>query len=100
MCLCNIYKLFLPKFLQIHCLNVYNFNLKDKYKRLNAPLPIDASVEHLNDAYFKTVKTIELQAPKKKKPSKAVFGVGDAAQHYYAVFVMLQSQRSSSGPNS
>ena len=44
----------------------------------------------MNDAYFKAVKTIESQAPRKKKPFKAVFGVGDATQHYYAEFVTPQ----------
>ena len=55
-------------------------------------------VERLNDAYFQAVKTIESQAPRKKKPSKIVFGVGDAVQHYYVEFVMSQSQHQAAPP--
>ena len=59
---------------------------------------IDAPVERLNDAYFQAVKNIESQTPRKKKPSKAVYGVGDAAQHYYVEFVTLQSQHQGAPP--
>ena len=66
--------------------------------RLIAPLPVDAPVERLNDAYFKAVKTIESHAPKKKNPSKAVFGVGDVSHHYYAKFVTPQYHYQSAPP--
>ena len=59
---------------------------------------IDAPVERLNDAYFQAVKNIESQTPRKKKPSKAVYGVGDAAQHYYVEFVRTQSQHQAAPP--
>ena len=52
----------------------------------------------MNDAYFQAVKNIESQALRKKKPSKAVYGVGDTTQHYYAEFVTPQSQHLAAPP--
>ena len=51
-------------------------------------------MDDLNDVYLKAIKNIESQAPKKKKFSKVVFRVGDAAQHYYADLVLPLSQPS------
>ena len=70
---------------------LYNYDLQDEYNRLIASLPVDAPMDDFNDVYLKAVKKIESQAPKKKMPSKADFGVGDTAHHYYAVLVLSQS---------
>ena len=48
-----------------------------------------------NKFYLKVVQNIESHAPKKKRPSKIVFGVGDVTQYYHVDLVMLQSQHQS-----
>ena len=53
---------------------------------------VDAPDEEINDAYFQAVNNIESQAPRKKKPSKNVYGVGDAVGVYYADVATPQSQ--------
>ena len=43
--------------------------------RSSYELLIDALVDHLNNLYLKAVQNIESQMPKKKSPSKALFGL-------------------------
>ena len=66
--------------------------------RLCAELPVDAPDEEINDAYFQAVKNIQSQEPTKKKSSKSVFGVGDAAPVYYADVAAPQSQYQAAPP--